>query len=167
MFCSSLFAAFSTFCRFPQAGAPRQSSASLAHQRGNCPDYIIESPKKIGARDEQRVSANSTYALFARWEMSKRKNKAFAVPERGGTFPLAARDAGSPKSRRFSFVTRRKICESFFTANARAARPRRRLSPQPSLRGCRRQFRVSSRRNRRGSSLPCARCSAPAGILPR
>ena len=93
---------------------PLGKAALRSRTKGGIAPIITMRALKIGARDEQRVSANSTYALFARWEMSKRKNKAFAVPERGGTFPLAARDAGSPKSRRFYGGTSRKICEVLF-----------------------------------------------------
>ena len=34
---------------FPAAERPNLSR-KRAHQRGNCPDYIIEGPEKIGAR---------------------------------------------------------------------------------------------------------------------
>ena len=45
-------------------------------------------PKKC--KDEQHISANSTYALFACCEMSKSILKAFAVTECGGNIPHAA-----------------------------------------------------------------------------
>ena len=86
---------------FPASGSPSAKQRFARAPKGELPRLYNRGLLKIGARDEQRVSANSTYALFARWEMSKRKNKAFAVPERGGTFPLAARDAGSPKLTKF------------------------------------------------------------------
>ena len=93
---------------FPASGSPSAKQRFARAPKGELPRLYNKRAPKIGARDEQRVFANSTYALFARWEMSKRKNKAFAVPERGGTFPLAARDAGSPNSRNFYGDTSRK-----------------------------------------------------------
>ncbi len=102
-----------------QAGFPCAESPHLLRSagspKGELPRLYKMRAPNIGAGDEQSISANSTYALFARWEMSKRKCKAFAATERGGsTIPHAARDAGSPKLTKF-FV--RHQCEKFVNPN--------------------------------------------------
>ena len=60
---------------FPASGSPSAKQRFARAPKGELPRLYNKRAPKIGARDEQRVSANSTHALFARWEMSKRKKQ--------------------------------------------------------------------------------------------
>ncbi len=80
---------------FPE-GNPRQGSGQKPSRTGSeFARLYIRGLLKVARRVEQHISANSTYALFACCEMSKCIFKAFAVTERGGNLPHAAREGPS------------------------------------------------------------------------
>ena len=140
---------------FPASGNPSAKQRSARAPKGELPRLYNRGRLKIGARDEQRVSANSTHALFARWEMSKRKNKAFAVPARGGVaddalqrFPL-----GSRKSRR-NFSARRArrwLPKTHGNCRARPERQFRELTPDLPYNSIPAARRNGNRRRTRGT----------------